>query len=257
MDIEPIAELPSRRTFNRKAIQALLTFSLLDTLCLNDVFADKVKPLISRWVTELHALGRDVKDQKIKQVLWQKKVEELFANVNLPDLLKLVDFEALTKRIKYKESGALSLRPKFQQIEGIPTKLVFGKQIFALKKDCSVVPHGHDNMATAFLILKGDLRGRHYDRIEDEPQHFIIKPTIDKKFGPGKFSTISDYKDNVHWFKAITGPAFIFNIHVVGLSPGSKKRTGRVYLDPNGEKLKGGLIRAPRINYKEALERYG
>lgn len=31
MDIEPVAQLPSRRTFNRKAIQSLLTFSLLDT----------------------------------------------------------------------------------------------------------------------------------------------------------------------------------------------------------------------------------
>lgn len=257
MHNEPNDEQPTRRAFNRKAIQSLLTFSLLDTLCLNDVFADKVKPITTRWVTELHALGREVKDRKIKQVIWQKKVEELFAEVDLPDLLALVDFEALTRKIKYKENGALSLRPKFQEIEGIPTKLVFGKQIFALKKGCSVVPHGHDNMATAFLILKGDLRGRHYDRLADEPEHFIIKPTIDKKFEPGKTSTVSDYKDNVHWFKAITEPAFIFNIHVLGLSPDKKKRTGRVYLDPDGEKLKGGLIRAPRINYKEALERYG
>ncbi len=257
MQNEPIAEFPSRRTFNRKAIQSLLTFSLLDTLCVNNVFADKVKPLITSWVTELHAVGRDVKDQKIKQLIWQKKVEELFAQVNLPDLLELVDFEALTKKIKYKEAGALSLRPKFQQIDGIPTKLVFGKQIFALKKGCSVVPHGHNNMATAFLVLKGALRGRHYDRIADEPKHFIIKPTIDKKFVSGKFSTVSDDKDNVHWFKAMTESAFIFNIHVVGLNPGTKKRNGRVYLDPKGEELKGGLIRAPRINYKEALERYG
>ncbi len=254
---EPSVPEPTRRTFNKRAIQSLLTFSLLDTLCLNDVFAAKVKPITAKWVAELNALGREVKDEKIKQVQGQKKVQELFAKVDLPELLKLVDFEDLTKKIKYRESGALSLRCKFPEIEGIPTKLVFGKQIFALKKDCSVVPHGHNNMATAFLILKGDLHGRHYDRLADEPKHFIIKPTIDRKFGPGKFSTVSDFKDNIHWFKAITEPAFIFNIHIVGLNPGSKKRTGRVYLDPNGERLEGGLIRAPRINYKEAKERYG
>ncbi len=31
----------------------------------------------------------------------------------------------------------------------------------------------------------------------------IIKPTIDRKFSPGECSTVSDYKDNVHWFQAL------------------------------------------------------
>ena len=39
---------------------------------------------------------------------------------------------------------------------------VFGKQIFALKKDRSVVPHGHDNMCTGFIILRGSFSGKHY-----------------------------------------------------------------------------------------------
>ena len=38
MQNEPMVNRPSRRTFNRKAIQSLLTFSLLDTLRLSDVF---------------------------------------------------------------------------------------------------------------------------------------------------------------------------------------------------------------------------
>ena len=69
-----------------------------------------------------------------------------------------------------------------------------------------MVPHGHNNMATAFIILKGDFHGRHYDRLEDEQDHVIIRSTIDKQFGPGGFSTISDFKDNVHWFKATSEP---------------------------------------------------
>jgi hypothetical protein len=142
---------------------------------------------------------------------------------------------------------------KLQQIR----QLVFGKQIFALKKDRSVVPHGHNNMATAFLILKGDLQGRHYDRLEDHEDHYVIKPTIDRKFGPGGCSTVSDYKDNIHWFQALTEPAYIFNIHVLNVNPDNREPTGRLYLNPHGEKLKGGLIRAPRIGYKEAHELFG
>src|SRR4029434_1505836 len=104
----------------------------------------------------------------------------------------------------------------------------------------SVIPHGHNNMATAFLILKGDLQGRHYDRLEDAKDYFIIKPTIDRKFVPGECSTVSDYKDNVHWFRAQSEPAFIFNLHVLDVKPASKLPTGRVYIDPSGEKLDGG-----------------
>src|SRR5206468_4696834 len=111
-------------------------------------------------------------------------------------------------------------------------------------KGRSVVPHGHNNMATAFLILKGDLHGRHYDRLEDQKEHVLIKPTIDRPFKPGECSTVSDYKDNVHWFQATSESAFIFNIHVLNVRPDSGEATGRVYLDPNGEKLKDGLIRA-------------
>jgi hypothetical protein len=138
-----------------------------------------------------------------------------------------------------------------------PKKLVFGKQIFALKKGRSVVPHGHNNMATAFLILNGDLRGRHYDRLEDEKDHIIIRPTIDRSFKLAEYSTVSDYKDNIHWFKAESDVAYIFNIHVNDCRPKSELQTGRVYLNPNGEALSGGLIRAPRIGYTESHKLFG
>ncbi|MCH2584133.1 MAG: hypothetical protein MK138_05130, partial [Planctomycetes bacterium] len=108
------------------------------------------------------------------------------------------------------------------------------------------------------LILKGDLHGRHFDRLRDEPKHLIIKPTIDRKFKPGEHSSISDYKDNIHWFEALTDDSFIFNIHVFGLKrPGPKLPTSRVYVDPDGEKIKGGLIRAPRSNFQELTRKYG
>ena len=169
----------------------------------------------------------------------------------------MLDFDRLTKGLKHVDNGALSLRFKFPRIEGLPTEYVFGKQIFALKRKRSVVPHGHNNMATAFLILDGNLRGRHYDRLEDRKDEFLIRPTIDRKFRQGEHSSISDYKDNIHWFEAQSDQAFIFNIHVLDVSPGSKKPTGRVYLDPNGKKQKGGLILAPKLGYKEAHKLYG
>lgn len=251
--MEPV----SRRDFTQQALGSLLTFSLLETLFQRDAFCDEIKPVTAKWLKDVSQLGLDLKDEKLKQLEWQTKIQELYKQVDLPDLLKLVDFDKLTKNVELPNQGARSLSFKFQQIEGVPTKQVFGKQIFALKKGRSVVPHGHNNMATAFLILKGDFHGRHYDRLEDLDKHMIIRPTIDEKFGPGGCSTVSDFKDNVHWFQAMSEPAFIFNIHVDGINPTSGKQTGRVYVDPNGEKLSDGRIKARLIDHDESNKLYG
>ncbi len=250
--------LTSRRDFAKRSVQTLLTISLLEHLCTGNLLAADAKVTAAKWLTQINQIGLDVKGEKMKQVAWQTQIEDLLQNqIDLPELLKLIDFERIEKTTKFVDNGARSLRPKFPKIEGAPDKLVFGQQVFALKKGRSVVPHGHNNMATAFMVLKGNFHGRHYDRLADEKDHMIIKPTIDAKFGPGQTSSISDDKDNVHWFKAEDEPAFIFNIHVFGLNPESGKRTSRVYLDPFGEKLKDGLIRARLIDSKEAHKKFG
>jgi len=247
----------SRRSFNAQALGSLLTFSLLETLCHHDLFADEIRPNAIRWLADVNQLGADLQGRKLEQLAWQKKVEELLVQVNLNDLLKLIDFDRLSSSVSFAERGERSLRFSFPKVEGVPTELSFGKQIFALKKGRSVVPHGHNNMATAFLILKGDLRGRHFDRVSNEPDHMLIKPTIDRKFEPGECSTVSDYKDNVHWFEALSEQAFIFNLHVLDVQPGTTLPTGRVYIDPKGEAVAGGLTRARIIGYKEANQLYG
>jgi len=247
----------SRREFAQQALGSVLTLSLLETLVRCDAVADDFKPATVKWLADVNQLGWDLKDKKLEQLEWQKKVEELYKKADVADFLRLIDFDKLTDNLEMVDNGARSLSFKFPKVEGIPEKISWGRQIFALKKGRSVVPHGHNNMATAFLILKGEFRGRHYDRVEDEDEHIIIKPTIDRKFKVGECSTVSDDKDNVHWFLALDEPAFIFNIHVTGINPDNVEPTGRIYLDPNGQKLKGGLIRAKRIESDDAHKLYG
>ena len=163
----------------------------------------------------------------------------------------------ITKNIKFKKKGELSLRPKFPEVEGLPRELVYGTQLFALKKGQSVVPHGHMNMATSFIVCKGKFHGRHYDKLEDDKKTMLIKPTIDKTFVPGGHSSISDHKDNVHWFKTISETGFIFNIHVIYVTRRKGIPTGRVYIDPDGEKLSGDRILAKKITPQQAFAKYG
>ena len=99
--------------------------------------------------------------------------------------------------------------------------------------------------------------GKHYDRVEDHEKHYLIKPTIDRAFKAGEFSTISDHKDNVHWFKATSETAYLFNVHVIGYDPKMGGSSGRLYLDPEGEKLKSGLIVAKKMTSSECHKKYG
>jgi hypothetical protein len=250
-------ERQSRRSFHQTVLGSLAAYGLIETLFAGDLFADAVKPVVHQWLADLNTLSRDLKDQKLKDTDFQAKLEELYRRVNLPDLVKLVELDRLTKTAKYPAKGAANLGIDMTKVEGLPPRLAFGKQIFAMNKDRSVVPHGHDNMSTGFIILRGTFVGKHYDRVEDREDHYLIKPTIDRTFAPGECSTVSDHKDNVHWFKAETDGAAIFNIHVQGYNRENPKLAARVYVDPDGEKVSGGLIVAKKISSRQCHEKYG
>ena len=247
----------SRRSFNQQLLGSLTAFGLIETLFAGDLFADAVKPVIQKWMADLNSLGKDLKDQKLKDVDFQAKLEELYRQVDLAELTKLIDLDRLAQKITYPAKGAANLGIDLSKVEGLPSRLAFGRQIFAMRKGRSVVPHGHDNMSTGFIVLRGDFVGKHYDRVEDRADHYLIKPTIDRVFKPGECSTVSDHKDNVHWFKAESDPGFIFNIHVMGYNRENPRTPRRVYVDPDGEKVAGGLIVAKKISAAQCHEKYG
>jgi hypothetical protein len=249
---------PTRRDFNHSLLGTLAAYGLIETLFHHDAFAESVKPVIQKWMGELNALSKDLKaDRKLKDTEFQTKLEALYKRVELTDLLKLLDLDRVARTAKLPDEGARSIGIDLSKVEGLPARLYFGKQIFGLKKGRSVVPHGHSNMCTGFLILRGTFAGKHYDRVEDRAKHYLIKPTIDRAFKAGEFSTVSDHKDNVHWFKATSEAAFLFNIHVIGYDPKIKGSSGRLYLDPEGEKVKGGLILAKKMTSRECHKKYG
>jgi len=247
----------SRRTFTGDALRSLTAVALLEGLAARRLFGADVRPEVDAWIAELNAISRDVRDHKVKDVEFARSLEALYRRVDLEALLKTLDFDRIAAGVSYPERGAASLPADFRSVAGLPTALVYGRQIFAMRRGRSVVPHGHNNMATGFLILKGALRGRHYDRVEDQKAHYILRPTIDRSFAPGEFSTVSDHKDNVHWFTAESETAFIFNIHVNDTNPENPNRPGRVYVDPMGETLAGGLIKAPKVTYGKVNQMYG
>jgi hypothetical protein len=60
----------------------------------------------------------------------------------------------------------------------------------------------------------------------------------------------------VHWFQAASEVGYIFNVHVTDYDK-ALGSSGRLYLDPEGEKLSGGLVRAPKMTSAECHKKYG
>ena len=248
--------MQSRRDFHAKLIGSAITFGLIETLWTRDLFAAPVKPTIAMWFSELAEMTKDLKGQKLTDLQFQAKMEELYKRVDLAELCSLVKLDEIEKK-KLPDSGASNTGFDLSKVDGLPANVGFGKQIFGCKKGRSIVPHGHANMCTGFIVLKGTWRGRHYDRLETNADHYIIKPTIDRTFAPGELSTISDHKDNVHWFRAESDIGYIFNVHVIGYDKAIKDAGGRLYLDPAGEKLAGGLVKAPKMTSADCHRKYG
>src|SRR5262249_46883835 len=123
-------EMESRRSFNRTILGSLIGYGLIETLFARDLFADTVKPVVHRWIVDLQPLGRELKDHKLTDLEFQNKLEELYRKVELSELIKLIELDRLTEGVKLPNNGAASLAFDLSKVEGLPKRLVFGKQIF-------------------------------------------------------------------------------------------------------------------------------
>ena len=247
----------SRRQFIQNTLGSVLTFSLVSSLCGAQTLKGSVKAMAQRWVLEMEEVTAAMRNGKITQAKWQTQIESLLGKVDLKDLLKAIDYDRLAKAAIFPEDHESAENVDFSGIKGLPAEPSFNPYFYALKKGVAIVPHGHRNMTSMHMVIKGDSHGWQYERVADEPGHLIIKPTIDTVLKPGGVSTVSDESNNIHWFKALTEPVFMFNIGVFGVKP-AESFTGRDYIDPsNGEKLKDGTIRARRIEKEEAYKLYG
>jgi len=249
--------LQSRREFAAQLGGSVMAFSLIELLWTRNLFAQGIAPVISKWFVELNEMGEDLNGGKLKDIAFQAKMEDLYRRVDLPELLKFVDLENIERKAALPDNGTYSASFSLDKVEGLPKQKTFGRQIFCMKQNRAIVPHGHDNMCTGFIVLKGEFRGRHYDRLETADDHYIIKATIDEEFKAGGVSTISDHKDNVHWFHCTSETGYIFNAHVIGYDPAISAPSGRIYLDPDGKKLADGLIKAPKMNSEDCHKKYG
>jgi hypothetical protein len=248
----------------RELMAALLPAGLLHLLCRRDALAAPAREPAKRFLSAVDGASQDLAAHRIAPHEWQDRVEALARTVDLDDLLRAVDFDRLAPSLgQHDTAGGESLR-----LPGM--RLSCATKIFCLRKGEAITPHGHRNMVSMHLVLGGELRVRHFERIRDErralppreglssPGGFIVlRPSIDRHARAGDATSISSERDNVHWFVAQSERAFTFDCILSDLEPLGFS-FGIDLVDPDrAERLSDGNLRAPVIGWDESLRRDG
>jgi hypothetical protein len=247
----------SRREFTQALLGSLLTFSLVKGAHAAHAFTPSMRVATGKWVVEIEKATGLMRQHKITQVEWQEQIAAVVSHVELKDLLAAIDYEVLAKRAIFPVDHESAENIDFAKVKGLPSELSFNPYFYAMHKGVSIVPHGHRNMSSMHMLIKGEARALHYERVSTEKAHLVIRPTSDKLLAIGEPTTISDEHENIHWFKALSEPVFMFNVAVFGIDP-NKDFDGRECIDPlGGEKQSNGTILAPRLDLKQAYKQYG
>ncbi len=248
----------SRRTFTTNLLSSLFTVSLVETLCSHELIARPVHAVAKDWLVEVEEATQALRKQKLAQSEWQSKIAEIFARVEQKDLLRAIDFDRLRKKLKLVGSheAIIGVEPTHQK--SLPDELSFDATIYGMKKGAVIPPHCHRNMTSMHMPIGGALHGWHFDRVADEADHLIIKPTMDKALTIGEVTMISDEKDNVHWFQPTGDVAYTFSIAVYRIDRAQKFGGRQFYVDAaHGEKVESDKLRVKKLSSEEAYKIYG
>jgi hypothetical protein len=249
----------ARRQVMHGMISTIALAQLLRLAVGTKAVAAPIAPLTDKWAQGLGQLARDLNSRSLTVTQWQEAIEALHKTVPIADVLQLVDFDRL--RPKLERSGRFESH-QHVSLPGIGSTVgLFRTNLYIVPEGGAIPPHGHNELVTAHLIVRGRLRARTFDRVADEPGRMLLRPTRDVHCDVGSTITMSDERDNVHWFVAEAGPAFTLDVgaiapklrdHLNGV-----ERDGRIYLDPTVGRRADGLIEAVVIDHSASLARFG
>ena len=259
----PGPEMIRRRQALRDGALGLLAFSVPSLVARNRSAAGA--GAFEPWLARVAKFSRDLGAGRISQAEWRSGMADLYAKVPLAQLLTAIDFDRVKPDMMTRDlgtrgevfdplAGGTKQRTKLS-VADEPARMLISK-VAHVRKGRSIPPHGHRNMVSAFLVISGDFRVRQYDKVAEERESLIIRPTIDEVAGVGSWSDVSDQRNNIHWLTAMSDDSFLFTAKVVRVDR-RKRFEGRVNIDAGrAREIAGGTLRARKISYAESCERY-
>lgn len=246
----------SRRTLLRLGPAALLWW-----LCSRRALAEPGRTAALEQLRALGELALALRRGEIEPVAWQDEMARRVAEVDVAEVIAAIDLDGLIAAQDPLPDDRPRVQPlELAALESVLTEARARLKLFALAPGRAIVPHGHHGLVSMHWVLRGALHGRSFDRLERTPTHVVMRPTIDRVLRPGAATSVSEHRDNIHWFVAVDGPAFALDLVISGVVSGlgPEGPHGRFYVDVRAaEPTSGDRLRAPIISHGEAHRRYG
>jgi hypothetical protein len=220
---------------------------------------------LDRWAQNVADLNAALRDGKVTNLEWQWRIAALQADVELGDLVRYLDFDRLTRSLEFPSNLAETADPKFPahiDIGAAPRRWFL--RFFGMRRGGAIIPHVHNNMVSAHLIVSGSFRVRTFDRLLDEPGGLAavrLRRRIDEVMGPGGTITMSDDSHNGHWLVAKEDRSFTFDTGVIAANPARQYplKAGdynMIFVDPAVGPASAEIVRAPVMTFEDAQAKY-
>jgi hypothetical protein len=220
---------------------------------------------LDRWAQNVADLNAALRDGSVTNLEWQWRIAALNADVDVADLARYLDFDRLTHALQIPTNLAETADPRFPthiDIGGKPRRWFL--RFFGMRRGGAIIPHVHNNMVSAHLVMSGSFRVRTFDRLADEPGDpaaVRLRRRIDEVMGPGGTITMSDDSHNGHWLVSKADRSFTFDTGVIAANPARQYplKSGdynMIFVDPAVGPASAEIIRAPVITFEEAQAKY-
>jgi hypothetical protein len=208
------------------------------------------------WIERQGELARALKGGQITPLQWMAEAGRLAGEIEVAQLMAEVDKAQVTQNALLPTNDPRKSSIRFLDAEGAPRKLGYGAALFAFEPHNVITPHGHRHMVSSHLVVEGAFRVRNFDRLHDEDGAMIVRPTRDYIAATGQLSAMTPDRDNIHWFVPQGGKAMTFDVIISGIDPGEADYEIEA-IDPlGGAELGDGAIRAPKIAFEAASDKY-
>ena len=251
----------------RQAFAGFAASAVLYTLWRSDAIAGGAPNNLDLWARSLADLNREIAAGRIDLMQWQDGMAALEAGVDLAALRGYLDFERLTAALAFPDKLAQTAEARLPariNVAGIERHWFI--RFFGMKRGGVIIPHVHNNMVSAHLVLEGQFHARTFDRAADMPDPagdaVMLRPKLDDTLGAGRVITMSDERDNCHWLIATADRSFTFDVGVLEISkarqyPLAADEHSMIFVDPTAEQEDGyGLIRAPVVSFKDCAAKF-
>jgi hypothetical protein len=213
-------------------------------------WASEPPSAVTSWRRTVSALRDALTAGEIDQQTWISSIERANSLVPLPDLIASLDIERM-RRLPPRLS-------RFTDVTPLTGANAFVR-VFGMRRGACLLPHVHNGMVSAHLVVAGAFHVRTHDRVRDLEDAVVLRPTRDEIVGAGGMVMMSDARENQHWLVADSDRSFTLDIAVFDLPhahilPAQVENT--ILVDPSGRQERDGTIVAPRLTIEQAMAKF-